>query len=89
MKIYPITEFVFKRRPDGLYQQLIYHMIKMDDEKGNITSKLDKIIPGAIYREASYNERSIHGEAEWIDPDSGTKRWLIAIISPPPIRGVY
>jgi hypothetical protein len=86
MKIYPKTEIVFKKRMDGLYQQLTYHMIKIEDNNGNITSKIDKTIIGPIFREATVNERSIHGEAEWIDPNTGVKKWLIAIIMPPPKR---
>ena len=86
MKIYPKTDIVFKRRQDGLYQQLIYHVIKIEDNNGNITSKIDKIIPGGIYREGSYHERSVHGESEWVDPNTGEKKWLVAIISPPPNR---
>ena len=83
MRIVPRTERHFKIRADGLYQELHYQIVEFDYGNNNIKRKVDKIIVGGIYREGTINEHSMHGEAEWTDPDSGIVKRLIALTSAP------
>ena len=73
------VERVFRKRPDGLWQEVINHFIHMSDKDGNKISKLDKSYLGRVYKEAGVNERSFHGEAEWESQDTGGKIRLIAL----------
>lgn len=58
----------FKIRHDGLYQEVLYHLIVYKNpnntERQTVT---DKVIVGNIYREAAIHEHSFLGEAEFTD----------------------
>jgi hypothetical protein len=82
MRIVPKTERHFKKRSDGLYQELHYQIIEFDYGNDNIVRKVDKVIPGGLYREGTNQEHSIHGEVEWVNSDDGIKRRLLAIATP-------
>ena len=69
----------FKKRKDGFYQEMYYHLVQFTKEKGDIVTKLDKVIPGGVYRRAANSEGSIEGEAMWFDPESGAEIKLIAM----------
>jgi hypothetical protein len=71
-------ERIFRRRPDGLYQEVTNHFIHMTDGEGNKVSKLDRSYLGAVFREAQHGERSFNGEAEWTNPDTGQTIRLVA-----------
>lgn len=62
-----------------IYQEMHHHYIHFLDNEGNITStKLDKIIPGKYFKEATQKEWSLHGLVEYTFPD-GKKRKLIGL----------
>lgn len=81
MRINPKTERQFKKRQDGLYQEFHYQIIELDYGNGKVERKIDRVIPGGIYREGTIHEHSIHGEAEIID-EGGIARRLIALQVP-------
>ena len=70
---------VFKKRPDGLWQEYINTFIHTSDSDGNQVSKLDKSIIGRVYKEALDGEQSFHGEALWTNPDTGVTIRLVAL----------
>ena len=75
-------ERVFKGPlPDGLYRELYLHFIHFLNEDGSIrSSKLDKQIPGRLYKVAgSNNERSMYGEVEYTFPGQDKPVRLISI----------
>lgn len=72
-------ERVFRKRPDGLWQEYLNHFVHMTDVSGNKASKLDKTMMGRVYKEANANEHSMHGEAEHIDVNTGAKLRLVAL----------
>lgn len=68
------------RTPD-IYQEFTLHLIhKLAPDGTKLSSKLDKTIPGAYYKEAGPNEHSMHGEVRYVFPD-GIERRLIYIRS--------
>lgn len=64
----------FKLRQDGLYQEVLNHLIVYREGK-TIT---DKVIIGNIYREAAIHEHSFTGEAEFTD-QQGIKHRLVGL----------
>jgi hypothetical protein len=61
------------------YREYILHYIHYYDTDGTkLSSKLDKTIPGMLYRAAKENERSMEGEYTYTFPDGVTRR-LIAV----------
>lgn len=72
-------ERIFRKRPDGLYQEVYNHFIHFSDQQGNKITKLDRSYLGKVYKEALHNENSFNGTAEWIDPNTGVKIRLIAL----------
>jgi len=73
------VERIFRKRPDGLWQEVINHFIHMSDKEGNKISKLDRSYLGRVYKEAGVNENSFHGEAMWENPETGAKIRLVAL----------
>lgn len=73
------VERVFRKRPDGLWQEVINHFIHLADREGNKISKLDKSYLGRVYKEAAVNENSFNGEAQWTNPDTGQTIRLVAL----------
>lgn len=68
-------------REPGVYQEIYQHFIHFLDSDGNkVRSKLEKQIPGQIYRVINEGEnfRSLHGEVEYEFPDGVTRR-LVAL----------
>jgi hypothetical protein len=62
-----------------IYKEFLLHFIHYYDSDGaKLSSKLDKTIPGRLYREAKANERSLDGEYSFTFPDGITRR-LISI----------
>ena len=76
------VERVFRATHEqGVYQEVMLHFIHFMDENGNkVRSKLEKQIPGPLYRvvKPGENFRSLHGEVEYEFPDGVTRR-LIAL----------
>jgi hypothetical protein len=72
-------ERVFRKRPDGLWQEIINHFIDIADINGNKITKLDKFFIGRVYKEAGPNENSFHGEYSWVDPETGKTIRLISL----------
>lgn len=65
----------------GVYQEITLHFIHfLDENNAKIRSKLEKQIPGALYRVINEGEnfRSLHGEVEYTFPDGVTRR-LVAL----------
>lgn len=65
----------------GVYQEIMLHFIHFLDENGaKVRSKLEKQLPGALYRVINPGEnfRSLHGEVEYTFPD-GVARRLVAL----------
>ncbi len=75
-------ERVFRAIPNrqGYFREITLHWIHfIDPSTGNIvSSKLDRQIPGGIYKIAAEGEHSLYGECEYMFPD-GIKRRLIGI----------
>lgn len=70
----------FRPMPDGLFQEVHLHYINFLNEAGEIIkSKLDKTIPGKLYKIAQGNERSQYGEAEYTFPGTTKRVRLIAL----------
>lgn len=63
-------ERAFRRTPDGYYREVFLHFIHFTDPKGYKSSKLDKMIPGKLWKVARPDERSMYGECEYVFPDS-------------------
>jgi predicted metal-dependent HD superfamily phosphohydrolase len=72
-------ERVFRKRQDGLWQELINHFIDRADADGNKVTKLDKSLVGRVYKEAAPYENSLHGEYSWTDPETGNVIRLISL----------
>lgn len=64
-----------------LYREIYLHFIHfMDETTGQIiSSKLDKNIPGKLYKVAVGDERSLNGEIEYQFPNSDKPVRLIAL----------
>lgn len=64
----------------GLYREVIIHWIHFINESTGeiVSSKLDKQIPGKLFKLASGNERSLHGEVMYTFPD-GVSRRLVCV----------
>ena len=80
MNITTKIEKHFKRRQDGNFQEVFYHLIvyRQPNGLGEGKTVTDKIIPGNVYREATIYEHSFKGEAEFVD-EAGIKHRLVAI----------
>lgn len=65
----------------GVYQEVYLHFIHFFDEGGQkVASKLDKQIPGQLYRLVNEGENlhSTYGEVEYTFP-TGERRRLVAL----------
>lgn len=75
-------ERIFKPTSDPhVFQEIYLHFINFFNDGGQkISSKLDKQIPGKLYRLVGDKEErhSIHGEVEYTFP-SGERRKLVAL----------
>jgi hypothetical protein len=72
----------FLLRTDGYYQEVIEHwLVYTDSTNGSSNQKLEKRIPGGIYREGAAHEHSVAGEAEFRD-SNGISHRLIAVRGP-------
>lgn len=65
---------------EGVFREIILHWIHfLNPSTGEIiSSKLDKQIPGKLYKIARDNERSLYGEVIYKFPD-GVERRLVGI----------
>lgn len=73
-------ERFFKKLPDGLCREVLHHYIHFLGEDGQIKrSKLDKTIPGKLYKRAVGNERSQYGEVTYCFPDEDEPVRLLAL----------
>lgn len=70
----------FRKTQDGLYREVYMHYLQFLDQEGNVvSSKLDKQIPGRLYKDATdTGERSNCGEVEYEFPNGEVRR-LIAL----------
>jgi hypothetical protein len=74
-------ERVFRAIPNkpGYYREILLHWLYFLNEAGETDRvKLDKQIPGGVFKEAVGDQRSLYGEIEYTFPD-GTKRRLIGV----------
>ena len=72
------VERVFRpTREPGVYQEVFLHFLHFLAEDGSLVrSKLEKQLPGKLYREQKENEkhlRSPHGQVEYTFPNGETK----------------
>jgi len=73
-------EIVFKKLPDGTCREYMLHFINFLSDDGKIeSSKLDKRIPGRLFKIATGNERSLYGEVEYTFPGEDTPVRLVAL----------
>lgn len=73
-------ERVFKKLPDGLIREVVLHYVHFIDEQGNVvSSKLDKSIPGRLYKRATEGERTLGGEVVYQFPDEEEPVRLIGV----------
>lgn len=86
MNITTKIEKHFKKRPDGLFQEVFYHLVvyRNPDGLGEGKTVTDKIIMGKIFREATIYEHSLNGEAEFVD-QNGIKHRLVALLTAQPV----
>lgn len=63
-------ERTFRKTPDGYFREYWLHFIHFTDDKGNKSSKLDKMIPGKLYKIARPGERSTWGEVDFVFPEN-------------------
>jgi len=74
------VERVFKKLPDGLIREITISYIHFLNAAGDIIrSKLDKSIPGRLFKRATENERSQYGEVMYLFPDEEVPVRLIAL----------
>lgn len=76
------VEKTYKRRQDGLYQQVLLYFIQFTDPSGRTVSHLDKTELGGIFKEAGNEEHSRMGVEEELVDEKGQKKRLIAIWLP-------
>lgn len=63
--------------PITLYKEFLLHFIHYYDSDGSkLQTKLDKTIPGQIYREALTHEHSLDGEYTFTFQDGITRRLI-------------
>lgn len=63
-------ERVFRRTPEGYFREFWLHFINFIGEDGQIrSSKLDKTIPGGLWKVAREGERSMYGECDYQFPE--------------------
>ena len=62
-------EKVFRRTSDGYYREYTLHWLYFIDEAGLKTSKLDKEIPGMLWKVARPGEHSTSGECMYQFPE--------------------
>lgn len=57
-------EKIFKHKPNGLYQEFtLFFIHTVDMNSGNIlSSKLDKVIVGKMYRKGAADEQALFGD---------------------------
>lgn len=73
-------ERVFRPTFDGLYREILLHFVHFIDEEGKtISSKLDKEIPGRLFKIAVAGERSQYGEVEYQFPQDDAPVRLVAL----------
>lgn len=80
MKIKTAIEKVFYKRPDGFWQEVTNHLIKITLPDNSVITKVDKRTVGKVFQEISFDMAgSIEGEALWTDKDTGRNLRLCAI----------
>lgn len=84
MRVSAKVDRQFKKRLDGLYQELLYHLVCFEHDNGTVETKIDKIVPCGIYREGTVNDHSVHGIADWTNPQDGVVHRLVAVT---PLQG--
>lgn len=73
-------ERVFRKLPDNNIREIFLHFIHFLGDDGQIKrSKLDKTIPGKLYKRAVGNERSLYGEVTYKFPDEDEPVRLLAL----------
>jgi len=73
-------ERVFRLTFDGLYREIYLHWIHFLSDEGNvISSKLDRSVPGKLYKIATGDERSLYGEVEYKFPEQEHPVRLVAL----------
>ena len=72
-------ELVFRKRPDGLWQQYRNFLIDLGDKDGNKITKIDRVEIGLVFKEAAEGEHSRGGEHLWLDVETGATLRLIAL----------
>ena len=57
-------ERIFKHKPNGLYQEFTLFFVHIVDvNSGNIlSSRLDRVVPGKMYRKGTTEERALFGD---------------------------
>ena len=76
----------FKRRRDGLWQEVLVHcLVYRDPDAVGVKVVQERLEFGGVYREATIYEHSFNGEAEWTDPNDKIKRRLLALTRPQPV----
>lgn len=75
------VERVFRPLPDGLFREIVLHFINfLNDDRTIRSSKLDKEIPGGLYKLASNDtEKSQHGEIMYTFPGASEPVRLLGL----------
>lgn len=71
---------VFKKREDGLYQEIIRHFIVTTNKlNGEIKTQFDKEFYGKIYKKATVSDYGVNGCEEFYDENTNETIFLVAI----------
>jgi len=79
-KMNTTVQRVFRRTPDGLFQEVYLHFLNFLNEDGSLrSSKLDKEVLGKLWRVARPGERSGYGEVDHLFPDQAKPTRLLCV----------
>lgn len=66
----PGIERTFRMVENGIFRELMFYFLHKVNEGGDIVStKIDKVEHGRLYKIARQGERSLYGQYDWILPD--------------------
>lgn len=72
-------ERIYRRTPDGMYQEFYQHWVYFLYPDGSKTSKLDKVWKGKLYKVAGPRDIGFNGVVSYEDPETGQTLRLVAV----------
>lgn len=80
-KMNTTVERVFRRTPDGFFEEIYLHFLNFINDDGSLrSSKLDKEIrTGKLWRVARDGERSSYGEVDYLFPGMAKPTRLLSV----------